>query len=116
MADKALYLDVSQEFRSVLAGCDDQECVEPRRLPQVPPLTEADMVQLRIRVVALENVVIALMAEASDRQLELVRAMAAYISPRPGFTQHPLSLHAAAHMVDLVERADHFSAMIKGNA
>ena len=78
--------------------------------PQVPPLTEADLIQLRIRVVALENLVIALLAEASDRHLDLAREMAAYISPRPGFTQHPLTIHAAAHMINLVERAGHFRA------
>lgn len=110
MADKVPDLDVSQQRRKAPSGCDDQG-VESRRLLQVPPLTDADMVQLRIRVVALENVVITLLAESSDRQLELVREMAAYISPRHGFTQHPLSLHAAAHMVDLVERADRFRAV-----
>jgi len=75
---------------------------------QVPELTNAELVQLRVRTIALENLVIALLAEASDRQLGLVRQMATYISPRPGFTQHPLTVHAANHMVDLVERADHF--------
>jgi len=49
-----------------------------------------------------------LLAEAPDRQLGLAREMATYISPRPGFTQHPLTIHAAAHMVDLVERARQF--------
>jgi hypothetical protein len=34
--------------------------------------------------------------------------MAAYISPRPGFTLHPLTTHAAAQMTDLVERAARF--------
>jgi hypothetical protein len=75
---------------------------------QVPELTNAELVQLRVRMIALENLVIALLAEASGRQLDLVREMATYISPRPGFTQHPLTVHAANHMVDLVERADHF--------
>lgn len=75
---------------------------------EVPELTNAELVQLRVRMIALENLVIALLAEASDRQLDLVREMAGYISPRPGFTQHPLTIHAAAHMVDLVERAGHF--------
>jgi hypothetical protein len=28
--------------------------------------------------------------------------------PRPGFTQHPLTIRAVAHMVDLAERATHF--------
>ncbi|MDQ6680245.1 MAG: hypothetical protein M3Y67_04685 [Pseudomonadota bacterium] len=73
-----------------------------------PQLTNAELVQLRIRVIALENLLIALLGEASDRQLGLVREMAAYISPRPGFTHHPLTLHAAAQMVRLVERAEHF--------
>ena len=77
----------------------------------VPPLTNAELVQLRMRVIALENLVIALLAEASDRQLDRAREVAAYISPRPGFTHHPLTIHAAAQMVDLVERAGHFRSI-----
>lgn len=75
-----------------------------------PQLTNAELVQLRVRVIALENLMIALLAEGSDRQVEVVREMAAYISPRPGFTHHPLTIHAAAHMIDLVQRAAHFSS------
>ena len=60
----------------------------PDAQPEVPDLTNAELVQLRIRVIALENLVIALLAEASDRQLDLAREMAAYISPRPGSTHH----------------------------
>ena len=74
----------------------------------VPELTNAELVTLRIRVIALENLMISLLAIASEDQLKLAREMAGYISPRPGFTQHPLTIYAAAHMVDLVERADHF--------
>ena len=74
----------------------------------VPPLTNTELVQLRVRVIALENLMISLLAEASDRQLELVREMASYISPRPGFTHHPLTTHAATHMNNLVDRARHF--------
>ena len=74
----------------------------------IPELTNAELVTLRIRVIALENLMISLLAIASDDQLKLAREMAGYISPRPGFTQHPLTIHAAAHMVDLVERAHHF--------
>ena len=73
--------------------------------PEVPELTNAELVQLRIRVIALENIVIALLAGASDRQLDLAREMAGYISPRPDFTPHSLTIQAAAHMIDLVERA-----------
>jgi len=71
-------------------------------------LTNNELAQLRIRLIALENLVIALLAEAPDRQLDLVREMAAYISPRPGFTRHPLTIHAAAQMISLVERASYF--------
>jgi hypothetical protein len=28
--------------------------------------------------------------------------------PRPGITQHPLTIHAAGQMNDLVDRAGHF--------
>jgi hypothetical protein len=71
------------------------------------------LVQLRIRVIALENLVIALLAEASERQLGLAREMAAYISPRPGVTPHPQTIHAAAQMIDLVKRAGHFRSVTR---
>jgi tellurite resistance-related uncharacterized protein len=74
----------------------------------VPELTNSELVHLRIRVIALENLMIALLAEASDRQIDLAREMATYIAPRPGFTQHPLTVHAAAQMIDLIERANQF--------
>ncbi len=73
-----------------------------------PPLTNTELVQLQIRVIALENVVIALLAEGSERQIELAREMAAYIAPRPGFTPHRLTIHASAEMTSLVRRAGTF--------
>ena len=72
------------------------------------PLTNAELVQLRIRVIALENLVIALLAEAPDRQLTLARGMATYISPRTGSTPHPVTLRAADEMLSLVDRADRY--------
>lgn len=74
----------------------------------IPPLTNAELVQLQIRVIALENLVIALFAQTPDRQIELAREMADYISPRPGFTPHRLTIHAAAQMISLVKRAGFF--------
>lgn len=53
-----------------------------------PPITSAELAQLRVRVIALENLVITLLVETSERQLILAREMAAYISPRPGATHH----------------------------
>ena len=76
-----------------------------------PPLTDAELVQLRIRVIALESLMITLLADASDRQLALAREMAAFISPRPGFTAHRLTIHAQREMISLVERAGHFRGM-----
>lgn len=77
-------------------------------LTDVPDLTNAELVQLRVRVIALENLIIAVLAESSDRQLQIARDMGDYIFPRPGFTHHSLTIMAAKHMIDLVERAVHF--------
>ena len=71
-----------------------------------PMVTEC--AQLRIRVVALENLVIALLAQAPERQLMRAREMAQHISPRAGFTPHRLTLHAADEMRSLVDRAARF--------
>jgi len=76
---------------------------------EIPELTNAELVHLRIRVIALENLLIAVLAEGPDRQRSAAREMAAEIAPRPGFTQHPLTLQASKHMADIVERAAHFS-------
>jgi hypothetical protein len=74
----------------------------------MPKMTDAELGELHIRIIGLENLVIALLATGSDQQIELAREMATYISPRPGFTQHPLTVHAATHMIDIVERASRF--------
>ena len=76
----------------------------------VPDLSNSDLVQLRIRVIALENVIIALLAHAPEAGLQTVRDMAANILPRAGHTQHPLTIHAATQMIHLVERAQHFAS------
>ena len=76
--------------------------------PPLPKLSNAELVQLRVRVIALENLVIALLAEGSERQRQIARDMGVYIAPRPGFTPHPLTVHAAHRMADLVERAERF--------
>lgn len=73
-----------------------------------PPLTQAELVQLHIRVIALENLVIALLAQASNPQLVLAREMADYIAPRPGFTPHPLTVGAANEMLSMLKRASPF--------
>lgn len=73
-----------------------------------PALSNTELVQLRVRVIALENLVIALLALAPAEQLDLVREMAAYISPRAGFEHHPMTIRAASEMLSLLERSNHF--------
>ena len=72
------------------------------------PLTLAEQAQLHVRVIALENLLIALLASATEQQLDCARELAAYIAPRAGATPHPLTTHAAAEMMSIVERALHF--------
>ncbi len=75
---------------------------------QIDRTTNTEMIQLRVRIIALENILIALLAGATDEQLATAREMAGYIAPRPGATHHPLTISAGKHMIDLVERADRF--------
>ena len=72
--------------------------------PSVPALSNAELVQLQIRVIALENLVVALLADASHEQLEKARAIGSSISPRPG-VEHRLTAHAATQMAHLARRA-----------
>jgi hypothetical protein len=113
-AKKPEVLDPSQQRARALARWDNEGGAiagAPQASAEqspVPELTNAELVHLRVRVIALENLVISLLAGVTDRQIDLTREMAAYISPRPGFTQHPLTIHAASQMIDLVERAGQF--------
>ncbi len=78
------------------------------RCDHVADVTNSELVLLRVRMIALENLLIALPADASERQLELARDATTYISPRPGFTVHSLTVRAATHMSNLIERAAAF--------
>lgn len=74
----------------------------------IPPLSDAELIQLRIRVIALENILISLLSTASESQLGQIAEMAEFITPRPDARQHPLTIHAATQMTQLVERTRHF--------
>lgn len=73
----------------------------------LPVMTNAEIVLLRVRVIALENILVAVLAEGSERQLQAARDMAETISPRPDATQHPLTIRAAQHIDNIVHRALH---------
>lgn len=70
----------------------------------VPELTNAELVQLQIRVIALENLVVAFLAHASVEQLARVHEIGASISPRPG-VEHRLTAHATKQIGHLTRRA-----------
>lgn len=111
MPDTEPPTDTSDIRRRALSRWDNEGGAldtKSETVTDVPDMTNTELVQLRIRVIALENLMIAVLAEGSDRQLEIAREMAVQISPRPGFTQHPLTVQAAHHMTDFVDRAIHF--------
>jgi len=89
---------------------DGPQAAAPERegQPAAGPPTAQEWAEMRTRVIALENLVIALLATASDEQRALAKRMARYIAPRPGATPHRLTLHAAHRMSDLVDRAERF--------
>lgn len=72
---------------------------------------DAEAGNLRVRLIALENLVVALLANGPERQSDLVREMAGYISPRQGATPHRLTLEAARNMLALLERAEHYKSL-----
>ncbi|MEB0059663.1 hypothetical protein QN413_22990 [Variovorax sp. LG9.2] len=53
------------------------------------------------------NLLAVSLADDSDPKLDLAREIAEYIAPHPGFTPHRLTIHAAAQMTSLIERAGH---------
>lgn len=71
---------------------------------------------LRVRLIALENLVVALLAGAPESHSALVRELAAYISPRPGTTPHRLTVEAASNMLAIVERAAHYKMVESSEA
>lgn len=77
------------------------------RIEAWPILTNDDLVLLRVRVIALENILIAVLAEGSERQRQTARDMSDALSTQPGSARHPLTIRAAHHMVGLVHRAAH---------
>jgi hypothetical protein len=83
----------------------------PADATPVPALSNAELVQLRIRVIALENLLLALLSGASAAQLAAAQEMAELISPQADAHPHPLTLRAATQMRMLLHRAGHFAAI-----
>ncbi|MFP3680484.1 hypothetical protein SB725_25650 [Pseudomonas sp. SIMBA_041] len=61
-------------FPSGLSTWDDQDAatsLDDKAFTAPPALTNAELVHLRVRVIALENLVIALLADGSEHQLSM---------------------------------------------
>ena len=78
---------------------------------QVPEPDHAELVQMRIRLITLENIVLGLLSEASDEQIEQIKKRAAMIEPRPDTSRHPLTELAAGDMRKFLERAARMANM-----
>ncbi len=100
------------------AGPDGPQKSQPPEYKESddPPLTDVEIVQLRVRVIALENLVIALLAHSSDDVQLTAREMSDNILPKLGATQHRLTTHAATHMIDLLERSNRFRNILNARA
>ncbi|MEC5212780.1 hypothetical protein RCH06_001321 [Polaromonas sp. CG_9.5] len=119
-ADDAVRTARALQLRERLSRCDNNGSEGPACPQDVfiagavqteVHLTNAELKQLQLRVIALENLVTALLAEASDRQLDLASALAAYITPKQGSTPHHLTIQAARQMKHLITRAGVLKAM-----
>ena len=71
----------------------------------IPEPDHADLVQMRIRLITLENIVLGLLSGASDEQIDQIRKRADMIEPRPEASRHPLTELAAGDMRKFLERA-----------
>ncbi len=97
---------------SALSRWDNEGGHQPKideRGSDDPKMTNTELVQLRVRVIALENIVLALLADQPAGTYDKVREMAELISPREDATQHPLTIEAALHMNRFADRAARFS-------
>ena len=71
----------------------------------IPEPDHAELVQMRIRLITLENIVLGLLSGASDEQIEQIRKRADMIEPRPEASRHPLTELAAGDMRKFLRRA-----------
>jgi hypothetical protein len=106
-----------QTPEKALARWDDEGGAEPdgpqllapeRPSPAATAPSSAEWAEMRTRVIALENLVIALLATATEAQRAIAREMADFIAPRPGATPHRLTVHAAHRMGDLIDRSERY--------
>ena len=108
----------AKQFQRAISRWENEGGADGDQLPALSPdqstrcsaqtdvaLTNAELVQLQVRVIALENLVIALLTGAPDQTLCTARALATDISPRPTSIPHSLTIHASQLMAHMMDRA-----------
>lgn len=66
----------------------------------------SELVQMRIRIIALENLVLAILAKSSSDVWKMVRTRAGEIQSRGDVAEQPLTRHASDEMLKLLARAE----------
>ena len=104
---------------SALARWDNEGGALSHPAPVKPPpvdidnhLSDQDMVCLRSRVIALENIVVAMLAGGSHDQRAIVHDMAMFVRPPLDAAQDRLTMHAADLMDHLADRATRFARVL----
>ena len=112
----------SKQLQTAISRWENEGGAHDNDVPEQPEsgkvqtdmdLTNVELVQLQVRVIALENLVIALLADSSDQAPQIALALAAYISPRYGRTSHHLTIRATELMMHMVERSARISDLLK---
>lgn len=70
---------------------------------QVPEPGQSELVQMRIRLIALENILVGLLSGASEEQIGAIEKRADTIEPKA--SRHPLTELASKDMRKLIELA-----------
>lgn len=60
---------------------------------------------MRVRLIAVENLLLALPSDADSELRKRIKSRAAEIQPREGAADHPLTERTAAEMLKLMDRA-----------
>lgn len=72
---------------------------------QIPEPGHSELVQMRVRIITLENIILGLLSGASEEQIDQIRRRADQIEPHAEATRHPLTELAAGDMRKFLERA-----------
>jgi hypothetical protein len=106
-------------WASELARWDNEGGALSHPVPVKPPLvnvahhlSDHELVCLHSRVIALENIVVAMLAGGSADQRAVVHDMALFVHPPLDAVQDRLTMHAADLMDHLADRATRFARIL----